>query len=72
VSTYQGENAAHRSNVQAAESTRQSAVAAAGSSQATALSSEITFYRTVLASALANNLPASTYSAALRALGFWS
>jgi hypothetical protein len=72
MSTYQGENSSHKSAVQVAESTRQSAVAAAGSSASQVLAAELVFYRAVIASAKTNNVPSSTYQDALRSLGVWS
>jgi hypothetical protein len=69
MSTYQGENTAHKAVVQVAEGQRQSAVAAAGFSQSAAVTAEISFYRTCRTSALANAVSPTIYIDALRSLG---
>lgn len=61
-------NTTHDTNVAAAELTRQVAVKAA-STQAAVNTAEIAFYRTCLASAIANNCQTSEFLLALRQLG---
>jgi hypothetical protein len=60
---------AHDDTCSAAEGVRQTAVAAAGGNQATVRQVEITFYRTCLTSAIANNCGVITFMGALRSLG---
>jgi hypothetical protein len=64
-------NTTHDNNVKAAELARQVALAVSGLTQAAAKSADVTFYKTVLASALANGLPevAVESNMALAALG---
>ena len=52
----QSGNFVHDNNCTVAEMTRQVAVAAAGSNQSAVRAAEVTFYKTVKASALANGL----------------
>ena len=61
-------NATHDAATQVAEVTRQAAVAAA-TTQAQAKTADISFYRTCLASALANNCGATQFIRALQELG---
>jgi|GraSoiStandDraft_39_1057311.scaffolds.fasta_scaffold2077527_1 hypothetical protein len=58
---------AHDSACAIAESIRQTA--ASGASQAAIKTAEIAFYRSIISSCRANNLPFSNFSAALRDLG---
>jgi hypothetical protein len=69
MSQYGGDNQTHKGNVSSAEATRQVAVAAAGNSQSAVSAAEVTFYRTCLASAKANNVPYEAYVSALKVLG---
>jgi hypothetical protein len=59
---------AHDDPVAVAEGKRQTAVAAA-SNQAAVQSAEVTFYQTVKASDLANNVSSSVHTYALKTLG---
>lgn len=70
------EHKAHTSTCGSSEMTRQAAVAAAvaagGGSAAVASAirtAEIAFYRSIVASAVANGLPSSNFTQALRDLG---
>lgn len=60
-------NKAHDDTVAKAEGVRQSV--AVGSSQATYISADVTFYRAVAKSALANGVSPSAAMSALKALG---
>jgi hypothetical protein len=71
MSQYGGDNQTHKGNVSTAEGIRQVAVAAAGT-QAAAIAAEVTFLRSCISSAKANNVSTSTYIDDLRSLGFWS
>jgi hypothetical protein len=68
MSCYQGDNPAHKTAVNNAESVRQAAVAAA-STQAAVTAAEITYYRACLASAKTNNCGVEVYISALKSLG---
>lgn len=68
MSTSNSGNKTHDDTVRAAEGSRQAA-AVAGASQATVRSAEIVFYRSVLASALANGCSPSAAVRALQELG---
>ena len=52
-----------------AEGTLQAAVNAAGVSQATATAAAVTYYRTLLAAAVTNNIDAGVFQTALESLG---
>jgi hypothetical protein len=71
----QHDNKIHQATADAAEMMRQVAVAAAisslgGSAQAAAIKvAEIAFYRSVIASCVANSLPFANFQQALRDLG---
>ena len=67
MSKIQSGNAPHDTACAAAETTRQAAVS--GATQSAAKTAEIAFYRTCLASALANGCGATTFINALRELG---
>lgn len=60
---------AHDDNCATAEMNRQVSVAGAGGSAAIVKAAEITFYRSVVASCLANNLPFGNFTRALQDLG---
>jgi hypothetical protein len=62
-------NTAHASTVLLAEAQRQISVAASGNNQGAVGTAEITFYRTCLASAKANNCGYSQFVVALQQLG---
>lgn len=62
-------NKIHDATVLAAESTRQAAVNVAGVSQATASAAFVSFYRTVLASAITNGLDQGPFIFAIQSLG---
>jgi len=68
MSVIYSENSTHRANIANAERVRQGSITAA-STQTAINTAELLFYRTVLASALANNCDASTFTTALWALG---
>ena len=67
MSTSNTGNKTHDDTVRVAEGTRQSATT--GASQAASATAEITFYRTCLASALANNCSPVPFIRALQTLG---
>jgi hypothetical protein len=71
MSTYRTGVKAHDDACNASEATRQVAVAAAGNNQATIKAAEITHYRAVRASCIANNNSSGVEQAttALRELG---
>jgi hypothetical protein len=60
---------AHDDTCIAAEMNRQTAIAAGGAVQSAVKSAEIAFYRSVVASCLANGLPFGNFTQALRDLG---
>ena len=62
------ENATHKTNLINAERTRQAAITAS-SLQSAVTSADITFYRSCLSSAIANNCNPSAFTEALYALG---
>jgi hypothetical protein len=68
MSVIYSENSTHRTNIANAERARQAAVVP-GASQSAVTAAELSFYRTVLTSALQNNCDASTFTTALKALG---
>ena len=59
------ENKIHRANIAAAEGVRQASVAAAAGNMASVKSAELTFARTVFASAVANSCSTSTWTTML-------
>jgi hypothetical protein len=63
------ENQTHTKNLLAAELTRQVAVAAAAGSASAIKTAEIAYFRTALASAIANNCGTDQFTCALRELG---
>jgi hypothetical protein len=65
----QHENKIHERACSIAESNRQAAVAAAGSSGAAVIAADVAFYRAVIVSCKANNLPFNEFSFALKTLG---
>jgi hypothetical protein len=69
MSTTYSENKTHRANIAAAEGVRQASVSAAVGNQASVKSAELTFARTVFASAVANNCGTSTWTTMLAELG---
>ena len=69
MSITKGENRVHNDACNLSEGTRQSAVAAAIGNQATIKAAEIIFYRSCLASALANNCQPGAFIRALQDLG---
>jgi hypothetical protein len=62
------ENSAHRAALLAAEQTRQAAITP-GASQATVKAADIAYYRSALASAIANGVSPIQFTTALRELG---
>jgi hypothetical protein len=64
-------NSAHDANAIAAEATRQTSMVGITTNIA-AINIDITYYRTLRNSAIANGLPASNFNSALRALGVYS
>jgi hypothetical protein len=68
MSAIYSENSTHRTNLINAERIRQAAVVA-GASQATVMAAEITYYRSCLSSAIANNCNPGEFVEALWALG---
>jgi hypothetical protein len=62
-------NKVHEAACIAAEGTRQQEVAAAAGNQSAVRTAEIKFYRALVVSAVANNLPSSQFYPALLALG---
>jgi hypothetical protein len=68
MSAIYSENSTHRTNLINAERTRQASITAS-STQASVTSAEITFYRSCLSSAIANNCNPGEFVEALWALG---
>jgi hypothetical protein len=65
----QHDNKIHQAACVAAESNRQVAVAAANGSAAIVKAAEVAFYRAIVASCQANNLPFANFTYALQNLG---
>jgi len=68
MSVTYSENSGHRAALLSAEQTRQ-ASSPPDASQATLKAADIAFYRSALASAVANGVPTSQFEFALRELG---
>jgi hypothetical protein len=67
ASTY-SENKTHRANIASAEGIRQSAVSAAAGNQASVRAAELTFVRSVYASAVANSCGTSQWTTMMNEL----
>jgi hypothetical protein len=69
MSVIQHENKIHEKACSIAESNRQAVVNAAGSSAAAVKAADVAFYRAVIVSCKANNLPFNEFNFALWTLG---
>jgi hypothetical protein len=69
MSSIRSDNKIHEAACSTAESNRQAVIAAAGSSAAAVKAADVAFYRAVILSAKANNVPFVNFSQALFFLG---